>query len=336
MYLNLYFSKRPKEYLTTSLDDVENTTNERLVWYDKLYDVDNEDVFNFKYKLRDHETVDKWVVQVKTNWEMWKDAENIKIFNYNNYVSPSWDTIKTARITMNNVIDEVNSNGWFEVSEDLKLDVEDKSDPQLEKLNELHYIFESNLISYNEKYNNKIIVTPLFRALESMNNLVHVCEKWDGNENPTVFNVFRMIEHDDLEWLHMEDDDYNRMEIFNFGYIELDFGTIGKDLGTCFETNDVELVKRQEIKQQEWIRPFLAQKFLMPKEPEGDWKPDHYYKWCNDNKVEEYGYNYKEPQYNLGRVILGEWVDRDKYDVSDVQQILSEYCTFEDMRFSEE
>lgn len=41
MYVNLYFSKRPKEYLTTSLDNVENTTNERLVWYDKQYDVEN-------------------------------------------------------------------------------------------------------------------------------------------------------------------------------------------------------------------------------------------------------------------------------------------------------
>ena len=102
-----------------------------------------------------------------------------------------------------------------------------------------------------------------------------------------------MIEHDDLEWLHMEDDDYNRMEIFNFGYIELDFGTIGKDLGTRFETNDVELVKRQEIKQQEWIQTISAQKFLCPKNLKEI--GDHYYKWCNDNKVEEYGYNYKEP-----------------------------------------
>ena len=74
---------------------------------------------------------------------------------------------------MNNVIDEVNSNGWFEVSEDLKLDVEDKADLNLKKkLNELHYIFESKSIPTMKKYNNKIIVTPLFRALESMNNLV--------------------------------------------------------------------------------------------------------------------------------------------------------------------
>lgn len=335
MYVNLYFSKRPKEYLTTSLDNVENTTNERLVWYDKLYDVENEDVFNFKYKLRDNDTVTRWLQQVQLNWGLWQDEENIKIFNYNNYVSPSWETIKTARTTMNNVIDEVNKNGWFEVPEELKLNVEDKADTQLPKLNELHFIFENNLIEENERTGENI-EPQLFRALESMNNLVHVCEKWDGNENPTVFNVFRMIEHDDLEWLHMADDDYNRMEIFNFGYIELDFGTIGKDLGTCFETNDVELVKRQEIKQQEWIRPFLSQKFLMPKEMTGEWKPDHYYKWCEDNKVTDYGYNYKEPQYNLGRVILGEWVDRDKYDVADVQRILSEYPTFEDIRLSEE
>jgi hypothetical protein len=335
MYVNLYFSKRPKEYLTTSLDNVENTTNERLVWYDKQYDVDNEDVFNFKYKLRDNVTVTRWLQQVQLNWGLWQDEENIKIFNYNNYVSPSWETIKTARTTMNNVIDEVNQMGWFEVPEELKLIVDDKQDTQLSKLNELHFIFENNLIEENERTGENI-EPQLFRALESMNNLVHVCEKWDGNENPTVFNVFRMIEHDDLEWLHMADDDYNRMEIFNFGYIELDFGTIGKDLGTCFDTQDVELVKRQEIKQQEWIRPFLSQKFLMPKEPAGEWKPDHYYKWCEDNKVTDYGYNYKEPQYNLGRVILGEWVDRDKYDVPDVQRILSEYPTFEDIRLSEE
>ena len=55
MYVNLYFSKRPKEYLTTSLDNVENTTNERLVWYDKLYDVENEDVLAVKGS--DQETI---------------------------------------------------------------------------------------------------------------------------------------------------------------------------------------------------------------------------------------------------------------------------------------
>ena len=80
MYVNLYFSKRPKEYLTTSLDNVENTTNERLVWYDKQYDVDNEDVFNFKYKLRDNVTVTRWLQQVQLNWGLWQDEENIKIF----------------------------------------------------------------------------------------------------------------------------------------------------------------------------------------------------------------------------------------------------------------
>ena len=197
MYVNLYFSKRPKEYLTTSLDNVENTTNERLVWYDKQYDVENEDVFNFKYKLRDNDTVTRWLQQVQLNWGLWQDEENIKIFNYNNYVSPSWETIKTARTTMNNVIDEVNQNGWFEVSEELKLVVDDKEDTQLSKLNELHFIFENNLIEENERTGENI-EPQLFRALESMNNLVHVCEKWDGNENPTVFNVFRMIEHDDL------------------------------------------------------------------------------------------------------------------------------------------
>ena len=82
MYVNLYFSKRPKEYLTTSLDNVENTTNERLVWYDKLYDVENEDVFNFKYKLRDNDTVTRWLQQVQLNWGLWQDEENIKIFFY--------------------------------------------------------------------------------------------------------------------------------------------------------------------------------------------------------------------------------------------------------------
>jgi len=339
MYLNIYFSNRPRELASTDLQDVENSTNQRFVKYDNLLDVDTDNVFNFKYKLRENPTVEKWINHVEFNWGFWRAQDNIKLFNYNNYQSPSWQLIRQARIEMNDLIDEVKENNWFEVDENLKLDIDDKQNPQLDKLNELHFIFEDNLIEYNKTHEKDVVITPLFRALESMNNLVHICEKWDGNENPTVFNVFRMIEHAELQKLSMEDSDYNRMEVYNFGHIEIDFGTIGKDLGTCYHTNDVELVKRQEIKQQEWIRPFLAQKFQMPKicKPlEIDWKNGPYYDWCEENKVQDYGYDYTEPKYNLGRVILGDWIASDEYDVAGVQQILSDFPTFEDIRITDE
>ena len=331
-YLNLIFSKtKLGEYKDNHINHYDSTTSYKVdsSYYDTLT---NDDVYTLKYELRENSTVDKWVNHFLSTEETLMAKNGVKSWQYNFYTFPSWEAVKEGRVKMNKIIDTLNSKNWASIPDTLKLLEDDKSVVELDKLNELHFIFESEIIKLDGENTNP----ELFFLLEGVNNLVHLCEKYDPvNETSTEYHSYRLDE-DIMEYvLHMEDTDYENMDINLFGTVTLDFGTVGKDLGACFYTQDIELVKRQEIKQQEYIKANISFDWTS-KENDPNEEYRRYYKWCEDNNVQDYGYNYKEPKYNLGRVILGDLINKDSFTSNDIQNILLEYPYFYDIILSQD
>ena len=140
------------------------------------------------------------------------------------------------------------------------------------------------------------------------------------------------------EWipnsLKLTDDDYNQMERVNmFGKMYLDFATVGKDMSHAFRTQDNILIERKNITQQKFFRPAVNIKFINreyiepPDDFEGiNWIAPHdftekdykvYYDWCEKSGATKYGYDYKSPSYNLGRICMGETTDLTKENFGD-------------------
>lgn len=330
-YINLLFSSNKIEGSTDNITShYESTTEHRITEKDiKLLDKTNIKVLS--YLLRSNETVEKWIdIFLRTQKTVY-EKYGYKTWYYNYYTTPSWDLIHESRKKMNNIIDYINQKKWFEVPEELKLEVNNTEIIEKDKLNELHFIFEDVSLNSSDHKDYK----ELFYYLEAINNLVHLCEKYSPNTSiKGEYHSYRLAP--DVEKITMKDSDYERMESIQFGTVALDFGTIGKDLGHCFASNDINLVKRREIKQQAYIRPFLSFDWTDNNKDIGMGIYEEYYEWCEKNNVQKYGYEYKRPKYNLGRVILGDIQNKEISKAEDVHKVLKEYPYFVDIILTEE
>lgn len=280
----------------------------------------------FTYLLYSNDTVKKWINNFVLTQKALNKEYGRKEWYYNCYTNPSWDLIHESRKKMNSIIDYINQKKWFKVPENLKLEVNNTKIVEKNKLNELHFIFEGESFNFSNHKDKEEI----FYYLEAINNLVHLCEKYISERDlKKEFHSYRLAP--DLNKVLMLDSDYEKMEPEEFGKVYIDFGTVGKDLGHCFFTGDIELVKRKEIKQQAYIRPFLSFDWSEQGRDENGKLYPRYYEWCEKNRVRDYGYNYKEPKYNLGRVPLGELINKEILKTGHVQKILAEYPYFVDI-----
>lgn len=330
-YLNLIYSKnKVGEYKDAHNNHYDSTSEYRIIKKASL-NMGKEDCKVLHYKLRSNKTVEKWINLFTETEKALENKFGSKVWRYNYYSTPSWEIIHSSRVKMNSIIDTVNERGWFELPDRLKLSVDDTTVKEMDKLNELHFIFETQSV---EKENHPEF-EEMFYYLEAINNLVHLCEKYTpDNGFISEFHSYR-LQDDLLDLVPMETEDYNAMDFYIAGTAMIDFGTVGKDLGACYETNDLELVKRKEIKQQEYARPYLSFDWTdYPRDREAEYEA--YYKWCDDNEIENYGYNVREPKYNLGRVIIGDLVGKETFKTSDIQNILINYPYFVDIVLSEE
>jgi hypothetical protein len=73
--------------------------------------------------------------------------------------------------------------------------------------------------------------------------------------------------------------------------------------------------KVKGIKQQEYARPYLSFDWTdYPRDREAEYNA--YYSWCDSNEIEKYGYIVREPKYNLGRVIIGDLVEKETFKIN--------------------
>lgn len=253
----------------------------------------------------------------------------------------SAETTLSLAEEMNWVIDEVNRLGECTIDEALKLDLEVAPHEQVKKLNALHEIFQLYIEHYRsvldrlsgwvDEATGKTQV-----HLERVNILVHMLEAGPV-EIDQVFMVAKQegILLDDVYDTRLSDEDHmQRFPNALWGVLEMDYHTVGKDLGACYYTDDVELVASGELRQQKHISPCVAANFMTsaefgtPTEESDKREQQVFYDWCASNNIDEY-VDYTLPVYRIGRMRLGEITET--YDIQDIQTLVIEYPSIKEI-----
>ena len=235
---------------------------------------------------------------------------------------------------MNDVIFQINElDEYCQIPDNLLLDLAVEPHLQVEKLNRLHEIFQL----YSEKWGTGVNETQVL--LERVNILVHFMEAAPVEINQ-VFVVAKQYGY--AEWqlpdLNLTDADHMmRMPHSQWGCLEVDYNTIGKDIGACFWTDDADLIKRGEHRQQLIMTPGIATNFQhdpanFPTGKSDQAKIDEYYAWCESQGLGDY-IDYKEPQYRLGRLRLGH-INK-AYTMDDVLELTTLYPTVKEIEVTQ-
>lgn len=227
-------------------------------------------------------------------------ADNI---SYNFYLARTPANILKAKCELNLVIEQIQQLEPSLIDNSLKVNAEDYIDVEHDKLNELHFIFEKHVIIPETQEEAKVL-------LDTVNSLVHYIEQ--GTEHlPSMLMVYRQ-ELDPEHWIPLESMDYSNFKLSQPGQLMLDFATVGKDLYHAWSTNDQELVRRGEVKPQEYCT--ASANILIENTDLEQYKTfaatlkDNIAQWVNDNNLDSY-IDINAPQHALGRHVLGEPVD---------------------------
>lgn len=224
---------------------------------------------------------------------------------------------------MNEVINTVNAlNEGCSIDEDLKLDLSVEPHKQVKKLNKLHEIFQL----YTEEHG--VDANETQKQLERVNILVHLLEAGPV-EMDQVFIVAKQVGPipDTMDLTLSGEDHMLRKPHALWGELEMDYHTVGKDLGACFWTDDSELVANGELRQQLTLCPGIAVNFMTgPENSPSDIvdaeKMDSFYDWCETNQLDAY-IPYDNPEYRLGRLRLGRILGN--YTITEIQDLVLEY-----------
>lgn len=303
----------------------DNGTN----YHTKYFDGDNQ----IEWELLDNSVADKFI----QSYDMVADVES----HQGNEVSPTnwiaWnhysagaeqDPIEEYRAQIYKLNEEVQyaiDNNHCDFDEtffipadiNIVLNMDDTQELILIKdcCNRIHFEFESKLNDYELQLKNTGVMmdTNDFKAcLERLNRLVHIVEK--GTHHKGYRNDFFVIrfnsDHVSSNFPKLTEEDYKlfQQNVEN-GELFSDFFTVGKDLGHAYHTGDVELITNKEVKQQSVVSGavhfgFNRMHFGYKRESIFDSYP-HYQAWCEHHRANDYGYNYWEPKYNLGRAPIG-------------------------------
>ena len=118
-----------------------------------------------------------------------------------------------------------------------------------------------------------------------------------------------------------------------WGELEMDYHTVGKDLGACFWTDDTELVESGELRQQTTLCPGIAVNFMSgpqnkPTDEIDTKKINEFYEWCENNNLNSH-ITYTDPVYRLGRLRLGH-ISKE-YTIKEIQDLVLFYPNIKDI-----
>ena len=218
----------------------------------------------------------------------------------------SWSSWETDAQLLNEEMEHCASEGYVAFDDTFNIKAQLVEEERASRLNRIHYEFEKEL----ENKESQNTGTPeFFASLERLNKLVHSLEKAPNSKFGESFYVVRhSSDHLKADFPELTDEHYRCFENnTENGDLYLDFFTVGKDLGHAFHTNDVELIRNGEVKQQSVISGSVA--FAMDRAQFGlksnNQEQARYWQWCKDANAELYGYDYHQPKYNLGRAPVG-------------------------------
>jgi len=226
---------------------------------------------------------------------------------YNFYPTVQVDTFIKMKQKMNWIIKELTARDDVPNPEEWTVLNEKSLETEVLKLNALHLYFEEVTKSVFEQ--DSLRTSPgygedslLYVHLEEINQLVHSMEAWEPPVDLSFFGTTRiMTQHGAMEKQNLTDEDYNNFRTdFKWGDLTLDYFRVGKDLQTCFATNDIELVKTKGLEQQITVHPSFEMRFI---EETPDWTTD-IESWIKYNNLDQY-YDFSLPEFTSGRVVLG-------------------------------
>ena len=234
--------------------------------------------------------------------------------DYNFYPTIHLDTFIKMKQRMNWIIEYFTARDDVPSPEEWLVLDEDSLDPEVLKLNALHLYFEdvTAIIEKLHKIDFRIeysVSGEIYHLLEEINQLVHSMECWDDpGKYREFFGTIRCSTVKDLlndmeidyPIENLTDEDYNNFVTdFEWGTLTLDYFRVGKDLQTCYATNDLELVKTKGLEQQITVHPAFEMRFQ-----DGNNFQHGIPKWIEENNLDQY-YDFSLPKFNSGRIILG-------------------------------
>ena len=304
--------------------------------------------YSLKWQLLENSTVSKFIEtydNISTS-ALGSHPENVRVF-WNKYTNheESYD-VMVEELNFNTTV-AIEKFGEMYFSNALLINKNDTQHIVSDKLCKIHFSFETIM-------NNTLQPLDTYAAelCERLNFLVHKLENIitsDDGVIPTyTFYIVRIVPtlengilYKEYPYPVLQDEDYNRFSATNSGDLCLDYFTVGKDLGSASLTNDTDLVRNLEIKQQSVISSsfnFTIDSLYfkgggmatqsLPSDPpmkKADKQfavmQENMYKWCEENNVGEY-YNYRDPMFNIGRVVLGTLINN---NYSDIVENLKKY-----------
>ena len=312
MKLNILFGKDKIDWFATNSRYIESLKQE----------LNNTDNRLISYTLNDLPLTIKFIEywQIYRKYTADRLQSSYMKYNVNYYPMQSYEMLFSAKKSMNEIIDKLKK---YEISvdNDLKLDIQSQ-DNEIKKLNKLHFIFEKEAINLKSRDPEKCQnYHDIWYSLEKINNLVHFLENFKNGSQKRMKNFHmairpgRTISENGFQYYDLQDEDYRDFTMPTGGDLICDYATVGKDLFACSCTDDIELVKRNEVKQQSQLTDFI---FLNFDSQEKTSNFRNHYAWCEQNDVEKY-YDYKQPKYNPGRHVFGKidepiYTGKDFYD----------------------
>lgn len=266
---------------------------------------------SIEFELYDHPTVDK-VCQLL---EITKNSSHLSSRIDCRRIGIEGERLAYAK-ELNDVIYQINElDEDCQIPTSLMLDLDIAPHAQVVKLNRLHEIFQL----YSEKYGTHVNETQ--ELLERVNILVHLMESAPVEINHVFIVAKQSGAIPRSVDIDMTDEDHMlRMPHALWGVLEMDYSTIGKDIGACFWTDDADLIMRGHHRQQLKLTPGVAANFMTgpshaPTPEQDESKINEFYTWCDSKGLRSY-IDYTTPEYRLGRLRLGQIIK--SYTMDDI------------------
>jgi len=249
------------------------------------------------YELNNHYLTKRFIEAFLKTQAQNLFQDDVAIYNYNYYMNASHEKVKLAKLAMNETIEEINLINQFQFDTNLKLDPDNPQDAEYDKINELHFRFEMELVKLLPNTPN---ADRLWYLLEKVNNLVHFIERVEQNDKtPPYFMMSIRAKSKKNNWYKLQPEDYLNFQYYQAGDLVADFSTVGKDLWAAASTNDMELVRRKECKQQEYITEYAFIPFNTD-----NTNFTNFWRWCEENNVSEH-LDLSDTKFLPGRHVLG-------------------------------
>ena len=255
--------------------------------------------YSLTYNLTENcSTTDKFI-------GLWKETVRHGVCgtSYNFYPTIDENTFIAMKKRMNWIIETIKTIDEIPNADESLVLNENSIDVEILKLNALHLYFEnvSNMPppAHSSYYED---LGEIYTYLEEINQLVHSMEAWEPPSSLEFSGTIRVKQGKDGECitLPLTDEDYNNfITDFEWGDLALDYFRVGKDLQTCYATNDVELVKTKGLEQQSTVHSAFEMLFM------DNLNFQHGISiWIEENNLDQY-YDFSLPKFNSGRVVLG-------------------------------